>query len=957
MKYLTPPFIGRRVHFLLLGGLVLLLSCQSDPIVFNPTGGYEYKTKSFPLNIETSETIQGEQHTGTSPRLYSGIISLTESLNDTTSVLIRLLPDIFDTTYQFCNADSIAKINIKLNSITTLAEEDTSLLIQRDALKIYLMPQGHISETWDEDIVLNHTDINTISNDLNEYTLIDDSLIYIINNSIEIQLHGPHHNIIELWCANQENLPIGIIVSYIPNIDELDVGDPEYLEFISTDYSSGTSGLRLDLTYYMLGNSTFTENRYSINTVFSDLSSLLQPYYINADSTSLWGMVYAINLEDNIPPILEGTLQLNTIIVSEDLISSSQLNTEIPLLIIDVELNNEIIDSILAHGISFWIDNAAAFIYEIDPAEDNWNDTTGTENNNLLNWEDYNNNGQWDAGEGEEWFDYGKDNCPDSLETGVEGAACGSVISSYNPNGTENNGQLDWVDEDNDGLWTDGVDSGEAWMDVGIDGCTDVLETGDGECGSEGEENQALAGTDPNGDNFMDDPAGDDWDAETNPLGTEKNGIWNENEHFLDWGSDGLPESILGYSDATEDDGHYNIGEPFDDTGSDAIFSVDEDGYNAGTEGNKKFDGGGEFSDCGVDNCCNGEACDMIDDDYNIDPNEDNWNDYGTDGIQSLDVNKDGNYDDANDIAKDDDDTEDNGDWDEGEGLDQNMQFDVNIIDGDIEKYNDWGLDNISDEQEPFQQFTQPEVGDTLYNIDVSGSLGTQSFDKLESNSAEVSLWISDIVKTDVNSIQIKIMVYSKVVLKALSFQLSHEPFVWNDTLLQPKEQLIYSNTITGNKLFEDFTLLARADNPDSSVLRNSIQINYANDLAASIDFDGLNLFLNNGEYIYSPQSPQHANLVMYIDTDKSYIHNDGMWLFLGYTDVDSIYTFISSSADSIEFSIGEIMAGFQSGNLGSYRGFKLMTNTSLYNYSTLSILYNPDQPDKNPRLNIMYTQ
>ena len=200
-------------------------------------------------------------------------------------------------------------------------------------------------------------------------------------------------------------------------------------------------------------------------------------------------------------------------------------------------------------------------------------------------------------------------------------------------------------------------------------------------------------------------------------------------------------------------------------------------------------------------------------------------------------------------------------------------------------------------------------------------------------------------------------MVYSKIVLKALSFQLSHEPFVWTDTLLQPKEQLIYSNTITGNKLFEDFTLLARADNPDSSVLRNSIQINYANDLAASIDFDGLNLFLNNGEYIYSPQSPQHANLVMYIDTDKSYIHNDGMWLFLGYTDVDSIYTFISSSADSIEFSIGEIMAGFQSGNLGSYRGFKLMTNTSLYNYSTLSILFNPNQPENNPRLNIMYTQ
>ena len=90
MKYLTPPFIGRRVHFLLLGGLVLLLSCQSDPIVFNLTGGYEYQKKSFPLNNETSETVQGELHTGTSPRLYSGILSN----GDTVSTLIRLSPEV-----------------------------------------------------------------------------------------------------------------------------------------------------------------------------------------------------------------------------------------------------------------------------------------------------------------------------------------------------------------------------------------------------------------------------------------------------------------------------------------------------------------------------------------------------------------------------------------------------------------------------------------------------------------------------------------------------------------------------------------------------------------------------------------------------------------------------------------------------------------------------------------------
>ena len=928
MNFLHPPCLSRIYNFLLIGGLVLFLSCQSDPIVLNPPGGYEYKTHRFQIDTTNVISEQGNQHTGHSSILYSGIISLTDSLNDTASVLIRLLPEIFDTTYQFCNAESIAKINIKLNSITTLTEEDASLLIQRDALKIYLMPQDLIS-AWDEDIILNHTDINTISNDLNGYALVHDSLISINNHSIEIQLHGPHHNIIELWCANQENLPIGIIVSYIPKLDELDTGYPEYLEFISTDYSSGTSGLSLDLTYYIMGDSTFTENRYSINTVSSDLSSLSQPYYINDDSTLLWGMIYAINLQDNIPPILEDTLQLNTITVSEDLISSSQLNAEIPLLTIDVELNNEIIDSILAHGITLWLDNAEAFISDTDPAQDNWNDTTGTENNDQLDWVDDNKNGQWNAGEGEEWFDYGEDHCPDSLETGIgEDPPCGSIISSYKPDGTENNDKLDWVDEDGDGLWTDGVDSGEAWMDVGIDGCTDVLEIGDGECGNEGEENQALAGTDPNEDNFAGDPAKDDY-----PLGTEKNGLWDEGEPFFDWGADGLPKSIIGYADATENDGHYNIGEPFDDTGIDRIFSVDEDGYNAGSEGNKKFDGGGEFNDCGEDNCCNGEVCDEANDDYNIDPNKDNWNDYGVDGIS-----------DTGDLGEGDE------NWDEGEGLDQNKQYD------DVEEFNDWGLDNISDKQEPFQQFTQPAVGDTLYNIDVSGSVEIQSFGQPDFNSNEVSLWISDFAITGENSIQIKIMVYSKVVLKALSFQLFHEPFVWTDTLLQPKEQVIYSNTITGNKLFEDYTLLAK-EYPDSSVLGNSIKINYANDLAASIDFDGLNLFLNNGEYIFSPKSPQHANLVMYIDTVNSEIHDDGMLLFLGYSDVDSIYTYISSSADSIVFEIGQIMARFQSGNLDTYSGFKLMTNSTLYNYSTLSILFNPNQPEKNPRLNIMYTQ
>ncbi|MCH2444930.1 MAG: hypothetical protein MK225_01175, partial [Candidatus Marinimicrobia bacterium] len=157
MKYLTPPFIGRKVHFLLLGGLVLLLSCQSDPIVFNPPGGYEYKTKSFPLINDNSETVQGELHTGTSPRLYSGILSN----GDTVSTLIRLLPQVLVLdSHKVCRAESISIVNFKLNSITQLAEEDTNLLIKMDAIQINLIS---LSEIWNEDVVLDSTKLAIIT--------------------------------------------------------------------------------------------------------------------------------------------------------------------------------------------------------------------------------------------------------------------------------------------------------------------------------------------------------------------------------------------------------------------------------------------------------------------------------------------------------------------------------------------------------------------------------------------------------------------------------------------------------------------------------------------------------------------------------------------------------------------------------------------------------------------------
>ncbi len=69
------------------------------------------------------------------------------------------------------------------------------------------------------------------------------------------------------------------------------------------------------------------------------------------------------------------------------------------------------------------IDNICGEIPDIDdfipdPAGDNWTvtDSTGTENNGILDWNDDNGNGVWDEGEGEQWFDWGLDMTRNEME-------------------------------------------------------------------------------------------------------------------------------------------------------------------------------------------------------------------------------------------------------------------------------------------------------------------------------------------------------------------------------------------------------------------------------------------------------------------------------------------------------------------------------------------------------------
>ena len=80
------------------------------------------------------------------------------------------------------------------------------------------------------------------------------------------------------------------------------------------------------------------------------------------------------------------------------------------------------------------------------------------------------------------------------------------------------------------------------------------------------------------------------------------------------------------------------------------------------------------------------------------------------------------------------------------------------------------------------------------------------------------------------------------------------------------------------------------------------------------------------------------------------------MWVYLthssdsGDNETTLITKKVTSSADSVEISMGQILRAYQSGSLGSYNRFKLKADGNLYNYSKLSI-------KNNPRIDVMYCQ
>ena len=182
-----------------------------------------------------------------------------------------------------------------------------------------------------------------------------------------------------------------------------------------------------------------------------------------------------------------------------------------------------------------------------------------------------------------------------------------------------------------------------------------------------------------------------------------------------------------------------------------------------------------------------------------------------------------------------------------------------------------------------------------------------------------------------------------------MQFQLYHIPFIKVDTTLETYTPSIAQ--LGENKLFEDFTLLPKRNYSDEE-LDEQLLIEYSNDLSTFLDFESLNLFLANEEYIFSHE---YSNLVFYLNTDSSYIHNGGMYIDLIHTNSsgeDEILKseIISSLLDSVKIQIGQILRRYQNGSIGTFNGLKLKTSGNLYKYSKLSI-------KNNPRIDVMYSQ
>ena len=1014
-------FNKRNIFNKLLFIILIFYSCDNNSLNINPEDGNEYEYSNFILDLdETGSHRLDGFNAGISSRTYIGYTEDNSEIYAIYSIDLNAIVDSgFCTDTTIISIDEIGfkviaaqdLFSIYDNNIDSIDYSINNLISNElfgpaSHLKAYFVTSDNLN--FNEEDTLNHSSshIEQIESYFNNY----DCSSYENQNNCLLDAHFTNFQLSFLLndiynsdnnqIISQEEICESANASFyiLLKYNNPDNSFENRIELFSTDHSIGILNPSLYIKYQYFSSLNSSINKFSIDSIFSNYLNPTSIIYNNNIDSDGFGTILSFDIDEFDLNILDEDFNnyegnLNTIISANDSISN--------ILNIEISLNNQIIDSL--QNINFYFDDIFFTYRDFDPSNDNWSevDSLGEEGNY-----------QYDLGEN--FNDYGFDGCPDEEESGDN--SCSAQNSLYNIDGTEMNNLLDWED-DGDGIWNEG--EGEEWFDYGYDQVDDDFESGcsndsypygipisipytydeifiqgnnliglsedfysytfqnDEEC-EEAYIEEECAGNnyciwseslntcsnmeiiicgneywseincytcstnDPNGDNYNNDPSLDDYNIDMNPNGTENNGEYDLGEPFLDFGIDQISDSLetqiaYDYIDdnwsennpsGTEGNNSYDFGEIFFDTGLDSLFSSNEINYNiVGKQNNQVFDYSilyiEKFNDYGVDNIVDGEVGDT-DDNYNADPNDDNY--HYIDNIEGLDSN--GIWD-FNDFGEDGctNEYETGNQWDNNICSDlqyetmqsclcsnlilNNQDEDLNIDDYNIddnptgtennnildanEAYEFWednGSDGLIDslENNYYNNLVDIALGNNTYNLifeDIININDSLLFDiPIIDSDDQLTLWISKIKKTDVSKFEINININSLVDITGFQFQLEHYPYVEIIDSSETKQSNYYpyefvdqnnnsfpddSELVDGGiKYIKDYSIYEFSD-----LISDSLSISYANGVIAKFSFLGLDTFLNNNKY--SLISEDLSNLIIHIDkeNDDYYIDPD----------------------------------------------------------------------------------
>jgi hypothetical protein len=923
----------RQLYHCLILSLFIFSGCEQKPLILD-LGENGLILDVITLSQFNTQTEQSDSLLiGESFKLYVG--SIDSSRNS--QILLNINPIVLQNSLT-CNDSSEALSSyIELKSTTEIyniiGEEnenpttDLNKQIDTDSTQFtaYFIPNLDSIYSWDGNVINISHDTSPVFSSEN------------IPLEISISQFGLKIYLDSLFINNNIcnfNDPIFILLN--------DSRTGRLTEFFSTEFYGTTLGPRVSTDIEMTVTEEIQLDKFLINSVSSDFLDV-DDYEVEQDLNGITTGIF----KSKTP---------NIIIDSSNVITWSDTAKEIELFKLDLELEDITSDSLgkvnlFFHSLDFlnsskmWAENLN------DPTGDNWNDidSTGTENNATWDIGEYfedcgidsvcdidetgynpigtENNGYWDTGE---YFDdFGTDGLPDSLEENYH--------PIDNPNPSNDNYLID-PNKDNFGnnllynteiIISQEIDSVDCYLEYqGIVYHTWLTDDNS----NLNLLNTWCEGLPNNNCNSCDTLFKE---IEYFNSGTENNDIWDFGEDFLDLGFDNFPENVENNDiqegngiwdfDDLNDNGIWDYGEPHEswtDCGIDNLCDIDEEGYNPnGSENNLIYDLGEEFLDCGEDGICNDNESPPNFDDYNIDPNGDNWS------------------------------------YEDSSGTELN-----NLLD-EGEFWLDWGVDQLPDtlENSIISSGGELEIttGTNTWEFEKYAVIDT-IFTRPELDNKDVIIWVSSINGSQ-NNYQIGISIYSLKNITQFEFGINHTPFFdYEQNIVQ--ETRINTNysiePIDGINFINDISAYPKVIlNENDSV---NFHINYSDNFMSKIEIPNLDSLILLNQNISVSQAILHLT----IDTTNInyYVNENGIKILFSKfenpllnvfsNEKTLLYSKVVKQEISLDIDLTTELQRLLTGESNNY-GFILEASGESNNFSHLAF-YNELDSIYKPTLEIM---